>query len=1237
MMRLFALSGTLLLVLVTALLWGIRTTPPDAAMRLLGGQAQQAGWQLRHSGLRWRWRGYSPQLQLQQLQLAGHGLQVELEGLDGRLDLWRSLWHGALVWRRLHLQSLDLQIAAEESDAARSGPSSAVRRQLRGLVEHSRMVSAGRLRLVWQLQDSAPLRYEISDLRLDNRQPLRQWRARMALGDGGQGLFAAQLRGGGARMRGRAHLRLSGTLPALPGLQAASSWAGELWVTRTSGPWQLFGLLSGRAGDDSLDAQLLGGWESGGGQLSLLNLNGTLGGGPLPLAALRLDSRMNGWQLSGAPLDLAAATRPLFGRVPILAGLRPGGRLSRWRLQMTDGDPWQLRGWLADGACDATRGGVPQIRGLSGALVAGPGGGRLELDSRSLSIWYKSIYDAPLHHSGMSGLLRWHLADGQLELSGQDLRADGPGAQITGGFRLHSPLRAGDDGLLRLDLHLGLRQMDAARWREMTPRAPVPVALWDWLSGSVEAGRVPQAAIIWRGSLRRGKGPHASTLQMVMDVRDARLRWHPEWPPLEGLGTVMWLSDNHGTAQVDASTWGTRWRDIGVRLSPDPDAGIMRLGLQGMGTGPVADLLDALRRTPLRARIGSGLDGWSAEGAAQTRLQLNLPLRAQIKADDIAVSVHSSLQEASLQNGILDARDITGDLYYNSRMEGTQGLRSEGLSGMFWGGPVRARLWQPSAEHLRLELQGSLAIQEAAARLPLAVLGGTGASKYTAQMDWNRQAQGRGWTYAMDARSDLRGMALRPPAVLAALGRDGGERGELVLRASQQPGAPQMQMHLQYGELLRADMRLGDGGLQSMGLGFRDAPPQLEDGIFGVRAALDGMNLARDLTPLIAAFGGDSSGREGLRPRIDVHIMQLHYLGRDWPDMQARVELRDARWSIDARSPLVSGSFEIARGNQMDLHFSHLRLPQPVASADPGDLSPSEVPFATVRIDSLHLQERDMGDWRFSMRPRDDGSLLVSDISSSQMEGRDGPGSSLGNIHWQRHGDAHTSRIQFHVSGRNIAAVLSRMMGMDELIKSRRFQFVGDLSWPGPPSAIRTRDLSGQIDFQMLTGSIDSRLINSNNLFFKLVGLINIYRWTQRLRLQVADLLSGDASYSKIEGSLSIEQGMARTYRPISAHLATGQLVVDGNYDSHSQNLDARLAMVLPMEKNMAWFVGILVSVPAAVGTWLAERLLFTRLDKPIDRLVSIHYTVQGHIDDLQVQQQRSGTVRNPDIQENPQ
>ena len=1251
MMRPLALAATLLLVLSTALLWGIRAAEPEQLMRLLSRQAAAGGLQLRHSGLRWHWRGYSPQLQLQQLQLDGPGLQMELEGLDGGLDLWRSLWHRALVWRHLQLQSLDLQIAPQPSAAGgRGGISPAARRQLRALVEHSRLVHGGRLALSWRMQNAEQLRYELSDLWLDNRRPTRHWHARMRLGDG-EGLFAARLQGGGARLRGRAHLRLAATLPPLPGLGVAASGSTELWMERVDGPWQLYGQLRGRAGEHSLDARLLGDWQSGIGQLSLLGMNGTLAGGPLPLAALRLDGGTDGWRLSGAPLDLAAASAPLFGLVPMLAELKPRGTLSRWQLQLADG--WQLRGQLADAAAEAARG-IPQVRGLSGVLAAGPHGGRLALDASDLSIWYRGTYDKPLHHRHISGLMRWQLADGQLELSGQGLRIDDPGAQITGGFRLHTPLRAAGDGLSRLDLHLGVRQLDAARWRDLTPRPRVPPALWKWLSGSVEAGRVPQAAFIWRGSLRRGQGPHASTLQLALDVRDARLRWHPDWPSVEQLGAIMRLSDNHIRARADARLWGTEWRDMQVQLSPIEGTKTMQLDLQGQGLGPAADLLDALRRTPLRARIGSGLDGWNAEGTAQTGLQLRLPLLARVGADDMAVAVHSKLQGVSLQSGILDAADLSGELHYNNRMEGIQGLRSEGLAGMFWGSPVRARLWQPSARHLRLDVDGILSIEEAAARLPLAVLGGSGSSEYSAQMNWVQGGDDGG--YAMMVQTDLEGIAMRPPAaMLAMLGREADEPGELVLRASQRHGERHMQMQLQYGELVRARMRLADGGLQGMGLGLLVPPPEPEDGILWVRtAAMAEVDLDRDLEPLLAAFGGGAGGAGGPRPRIDLDIKQLRYMGRDWPDVQGRVELRDDGWNIDVESPQVAGNFGIAAGKPLRLHFRHIKLSQQTVGGGPGDLSPSALPAAMVRMDHLVLQGRDLGGWCFEVRPQADGSLRVADIYSSQLAGHHGDaqrpqfcekmggsrdfGSSLGTIHWQRHGDAHQSRIDFDLSGGDIAALLSRLAGLDEFITSRRFRFVGHLSWPGPPSVIRAGELSGNIEFQMVTGSIDSQLLNSNNLFFKLLGIFNIYRWTKRLRLQVSDLMSGDASYSEFNGRLEIDRGVVRTIGgPIRAHLATGQLRVEGIYDIHHQNLDAQLAMFLPVQKNLAWFVGILVSLPAAIGTWLAERLLFTRLDKSIDQLVSVNYTVKGDIDNLQVQRQRPGDVKDSDTEENSQ
>ena len=79
--------------------------------------------------------------------------------------------------------------------------------------------------------------------------------------------------------------------------------------------------------------------------------------------------------------------------------------------------------------------------------------------------------------------------------------------------------------------------------------------------------------------------------------------------------------------------------------------------------------------------------------------------------------------------------------------------------------------------------------------------------------------------------------------------------------------------------------------------------------------------------------------------------------------------------------------------------------------------------------------------------------------------------------------------------------------------------------------------------------------------------------------------------------------------------MPSGRMNMAGDFDLVNEQVDAQLVATLPVATNLPWVVALLGGVPAAAGVYLTSKLV----EKQVDRLSSISYTLSGPFDDVGV------------------
>jgi len=130
-----------------------------------------------------------------------------------------------------------------------------------------------------------------------------------------------------------------------------------------------------------------------------------------------------------------------------------------------------------------------------------------------------------------------------------------------------------------------------------------------------------------------------------------------------------------------------------------------------------------------------------------------------------------------------------------------------------------------------------------------------------------------------------------------------------------------------------------------------------------------------------------------------------------------------------------------------------------------------------------------------------------------------------------------------------------------------------------------------------------------------LVGLLNFANWLRRLKLDFSDVVGKNLAYNELQGSFSFDQGVLALDSPLKMQMPSGRMTMAGEFNLIDETVEAQLVATLPVGTNLPWLAGFVGGLPAAVGVFVTSKLL----EKQVDRLSSINYTLSGPWDDIQV------------------
>ncbi|WP_198411220.1 YhdP family phospholipid transporter [Marinimicrobium alkaliphilum] len=938
----------------------------------------------------------------------------------------------------------------------------------------------------------------------------------------------------------------------------------------------------------------------------------------------------------------------------VITTLAPLGELRDLTFELPLDEPgsWQLSAQL-ESVSVRPWAGVPGLQGVDGYVYADRRGGHVDLAREgSFSMFYPQVYDAPMRYGGAQGQVAWWLRpeDNRVYVNSGPLTLQGePGnSEHARGYMWLSVPWERYSADLDLYLYIGGHDIPAGLHTKYVP-AVVPRALTGWLERAVgrsNPGYASDGAFIFRGTLNNPEAL-ARSHQLYLNVHNANLDYHPEWPALRRFTGELVLNDNLLDARVDnGHIYNSRVKALQVALQPNPEGEQSLLKLNGRIDGLASDGLRVLRESFLRRFVGNQMDGWYMHGNLQADVSLDIPLGEGEAGARQQVDIALSSPSLRMDNFGVNVAQVRGDLHYDSR----SGLSSDNLRGQLFGEPLAVSIHPHTdprgANQTRIDLSSRISRDNLLdwLRRP-ELLFFEGETQVDARISLkhgeNVAADARDpdpARVAIEVQSDLQGMAVNLPLGYRKTAEETRPLA-LTLRLHEQT----RELKLDYGDDLGLWLEAGAETLTllrgNLALG---APAHLPaEPILLLSGALENLDpqpwqgLVDDYQGYVRQMREEQGDLEALTDVLSLSALPpLHaqILVRDQQlgplqltDLALEVTPLDDDWQIGFSNPAMAGELLFTgdeRPSRLALRRLDVQLP---AQATRGEdtaagsvvdaIDPRSLPALDVVIDELAWQGEPLGRVSFRLRSDEHGSLfddIHADIRGLRLQGETAEqGASL--LWLVDEAGAALTLANGVVSADDLGGVMAAW-GQPVMIESESARYGLNLRWAGAPHEVDLTRLEGDVSMQVNNGRF-TRNPGAGDGVLRLFAVLNFDSLARRLRLDFSDLVQSGLAYDEIRGTASFDQGLMSFSEPLSVRGPSSRFQLAGNIDLLDETLDARLVATLPVAGNLTFLTALAAGLPAAAGVYLVSRLF----ERQVDRATSMSYRVRGPWDDPEV------------------
>jgi uncharacterized protein (TIGR02099 family) len=981
------------------------------------------------------------------------------------------------------------------------------------------------------------------------------------------------------------------------------------------------------------------------------------------LDGLRLDGgemlRLGAGTLDLAPLASLLALSP---RLPAklrawLDASNPRAVLHEVALQRDKSGGLRGRVRVTDFAMDPV-GSTPGLSGLGAALSFDGEGGIARLANAPVRLEWRGAFREPvdMHLDGSLGWWRepsgWQVGGSGLRVVGNDFSAN---LRVQIGFQ--------PDSKPRLDLAADLGPASFATAKKFWPRHVMPATTVRWLDDALVSGRVEDARAVFAGDLDDWPfRNHTGVFDARARIRDATLRFSPDWPAAEHLDADVAFDGPGFTVAGTAALGGNPVTRVEGGIA-EFKAPLLVLDIDADSRAETLRTL--LLASPMQKTYGEHLRAATAKGDAQVRMRLELPLaKTAVGPKRIEGELH--LSDATLA----DSRwDVHFDQVNGSAKFSDTGFAARELQVRFEQQPALFDLDVGPAFTGDAKAAGLARLR---ASLPAQAL----LRRYPA-LDWlEPRLQGAsGWDVTvriptttpgqptppsqLRLATDLRGTAITLPAPLAKAA-DESLPLELI--------AP---LPIDKGEVT---LKLGD--VLHMRAVLRDKAPMRAALQFGGAAApappAQGMVVRGEVGKLDAAgwIAFSASGGDEPSPlrEIDLQAREFMLVDRGFPNTHLRLERAATSTRLAIEGESLQGTVEIPSDTTKAVQGRFARMwwaaappakaaadgdstapsspagsnagettatpPPAAADADarspamPPDASapvaataanestdPTRVPSLRFTIDDLRLGRAQLGQTELATTRIASGMRIERFQTRAKSLSMDAAGE------WVRTPGGSRSNLKLDFKADNLGQMLDAL-GFVGMVDGGKTTATLAGSWPGSPGNFSLAALGGTLHAEVGEGRLLDVEPGGSG---RILGLISLAEIPRRMTLDFSDFFAKGFSFNTARGDFTFNDGYARTDN-LRIDGPAAEIRVTGSADLRREVYDQRVE-VLPKAGGMLPALGMLAGGPAGAAIGVVAQAV---LQKPLKQTTRVVYKITGPWKKPVVEVIERGPERNP-------
>ena len=923
-----------------------------------------------------------------------------------------------------------------------------------------------------------------------------------------------------------------------------------------------------------------------------------------PGKVARLEVKADGIDLKIAATLLDYFPVPRDAKSQVLR-FAPRGRIKEAVVSWTDDGAraYSVKGNFEDLGVNAVEP-YPGVTGVSGSIEGSEAGGTLKVAGRNAIFDLRQLFKGPLALDTLEADTQWRHAGDALEVQVAQARVVNADADLT----FSGLWRAIPDAKVKTPGYVDFRGTFARAAPSRTfAYLPNRIALTrDWLEAAVQGGEVPRATFELKGDLYEFPFGAESKGHFLVegDVRNARLRYHPNWPSVDAIdGTFRFENRRMEIRAKSAAIFASRVRSASAvieDLSEKPPLLVIDGDIDTTG----GDSVRFLRESPLVNGPGAFTRAVSIEGPARFRLGLRYPLGGG--SDPVRVNGEYTFNGAIASVArTLQLRDIKGKLTFTEK-----GVSAPALAGTMFGKPATLALSNEADGRVLTAIEGGIDAANLAAYVPAPI-----ARRLAGEAAWKGRVVSGAQGTEITVTSDLKDIAssLPEPGAKAA-----GTPRPVTIRI-ERPGAEnEVATAALDGGIHWRSTRLAPGGAERWQVALKMGSPVTnevpKDGLWlygevpslDVDAWLEVFAQPRTEAPPAAATAAPEAapaGGPGIELRgIDLDMGQVRYLGRDFAKVSVELERKDAEWNGNVESPLIAGAVQWSpqgRGRVI-ARLSRLSIPEARPGAAPAQAAAdTDLPSLDVVADRFDFRGRTLG--RLDLKAQQAGEewrIDKLDINAPHSKFHSSGG-------WRRTGAGSLTTLGVKLESENLSALLG-VFGYGDYLKRGTGQLEGTLAWPGQPHEFSMAILSGSFKVGASRGQFAKLEPGAG----KLLGLLSLQSLPRRAMFDFSDVFSGGFAFEKIEGDIKIARGILLTDNfEISGGSAFVSLAGEVSLPQETQTLNMK---VVPEIGESAAIAATVLGTPV-LG--LSTLLLSKVLNNPLGKAVAYEYSVTGSWD----------------------